>query len=85
MAGLLTAGSLLSSCKVHRHARLVGGIAKQAVRAVLRTVKAYLVQKGELRTVETSTSGPICEEPCVPADYTKECWDDVEDFHQQKK
>ena len=67
-----------------RHVHLIGGIAKQAaryppalVKAVLRTVKAYLVQKGELNSMESNTSGPICEEPFVPADYIEEYWDDV--------
>ena len=62
----------------HRHVHLIGGIAKQAaryppalVKAVLRTVKAYLVQKGELNSMESNTSGPICEEPFVPADYRR--------------
>ena len=57
-----------------------GGIAKQAaryppalVKTVLRTAKAYLVQKGELNSMESNTSGPICEEPSVPAEY----WGDV--------
>ena len=68
----------------HRHVHLIGGIAKQAarylsalVKAVLRTVKAYLVQKGELNSMESNTSGPICEEPFVPADYIEGYWDDV--------
>ena len=46
----------------HRHVHLIGGIAKQAARyppalgkAVLRTVKAYLVQKGELNSMESNT------------------------------
>ena len=69
----------------HRHVHPIGGIAKQAarhppalVKAVLRTVKAYLVQKGELlNSMESNTSGPICEERFVPADYIEEYWDDV--------
>ena len=67
----------MSTREWHRHVHLIGGLAKQAqkyppalVTAVLKTLKSYLKNRGELSAFEQKAAGPVPDEQT----FAKEDW-----------
>ena len=68
----------------HRHIHLIGGIARQAavyppqlVKAVLRSLRDTLAEKGELNTFDLFAAGPGPEIPLLDPEFEEVYMDDV--------
>ena len=68
----------------HRRIHLIGGIARQAavyppqlVKAVLRSLRNTLAEKGELNTFDLFAAGPVPEMPLIDPEFEEVYMDDV--------